>query len=77
MFFEVVFLDFQNFPKWGRRINATNTKMNGISESQVKIGPQSARWQGLRVKKAMICIYTDVSDEITVLILKASWTIFL
>ena len=32
MLFEVVFLDFQNFPKWGRRINDTDTKMNGISK---------------------------------------------
>ena len=37
MFFQVAFLDFQNLQEWGRRINDTYTKMNGISEVRPSI----------------------------------------
>ena len=49
MFFQVAFLDFQNLQEWGRRINDTYTKMNGISEVRPSI---FVRAPGLKNQKS-------------------------
>ena len=55
-----VFLDFQNFPEWGRRINATNTKTNGTSESWPPHFRSCASWLGLGWGSHMVVLQITV-----------------
>ena len=55
-----VFLDFQNFPEWGRRINATNTKTNGTSVSWPPHLWSCAPWVGLGWGSHMVVLQITV-----------------